>query len=184
MLTKRNRFYIAIKSQILHATSIEGLQGIMRDGKILPNCDGSNGYAYWGKQIASYCQRQGGISVLDLHSVNETKLFDTNGPTNYWTGVFCFHHPTILLLLNNQQLAPFLSRPISQEDIAHRGLFICEVEACCQCPIPIEWISGGMVIGKRYRIILRSENLSAVLERARQVRYYSRRRRVFLAKSK
>lgn len=114
MLTKRNRFYTAIRGRIIHATSIEGLQGIIRDGMILPNCDGSKGYAYWGKQIASYCQRKGGISVMDLLSIDETKLFDAKGPAHHWTGVFCFHHPTILLLLSNKHVAPYLFHPAPQ----------------------------------------------------------------------
>jgi hypothetical protein len=183
MLTKRNRFYTAIRGRIIHATSIEGLQGIIRDGMILPNCDGSKGYAYWGKQIASYCQRKGGISVMDLLSIDETKLFDAKGPAHHWTGVFCFHHPTILLLLSNKHVAPYLFHPAPPEETSCLGLFIKEVEACCGCPIPVEWILGGMVIGKRHRIILRSNNLSTVLERARQVRNYSRHRRKFIVKS-
>ena len=120
---------------------------------------------------------------MDLHSVDESKLFDAKSPAHYWSGVFCFHHPTVLLLLNSEHVTPLLSLPESPEETAYLGLFINEVEACCRRPIPTEWILGAMVIGKRYRIISKSNDLSAVLDRALQVRNYSRHRRTFPVKS-
>jgi hypothetical protein len=85
----------------MHVTSIGGLKGILADGRIRPNRDGTRGYNSLGSEPNCYvCQQLGAVSVLDLKTANESELFD--GAIQNWLGIFIDHRPAIALMLADE----------------------------------------------------------------------------------
>lgn len=160
MITRENELYQEIRGRILHVTSLNGLRGIVAYGAIRPNPDGSLGYASWGEKDCYHCQTRNSVSVLDLKNAIEAELFDPSGVQN-WVGVFCYHSPAIVLVLDSEAVGPSLQRFRCPDPIY--GRYIAEAEACHPGEIPASAIQLAIVVGPGLQIHLRSKDLNSVL---------------------
>lgn len=161
--------------RILHITHIDGLKGILESGFILSNPDGSRGYSSLGSQPNCYvCQKLNSTSILDLKNAEKVKLLDN---WQNWLGVFTEHKPAIALELIPKLVEDRLKRFSVWEALEIKGRYIVEAEACCPGEIPVGFIERAFVIGCNYRIICNETSLGAAYERAKQVKFYSRRHR-------
>jgi hypothetical protein len=145
-MTRRDKLFRKLQGHLYHVTWIEGLQGILDSGKILPNPDGSLGHSSLGSVPNCYvCQKLNAISLLDLRHHRIPELFDRSAFKN-WLGVFRYNEPCIALRLNVAAIeAGFI--PLSrQEIIAIPGRFIVEAEICHRGLIPISAIIRAHVI--------------------------------------
>ena len=142
-------------------TTITGLRGIVRDNRI--RLDGH--LHELSNREGDVCRKCGGISVLDLESAREEHLFRT---WQNWLHVFTYHVPTVVLILS-PDIKHNLFRFDTVEAAKIPGRYIVEAEACHKGDIPAACITEGWVMGKNYRIIFRSAELSEVLSTVLQL---------------
>jgi hypothetical protein len=151
-MTRRHSFFRKVIGKIIHVTSINGLTGILEDGRIRAETPGTK---------RGYCQTINCISVLNLDLAKIDKI---EAGWN-WTGVFTEHVPAIALILSDS-IMPNLKHFEIAEILGKPGLYIAEAEVCHNGDIPVSSILEGWIIARRYRISYRSPDLQSVLKTA------------------
>lgn len=137
-IARDSKFYQLIADRLIHATSISGLSGIIRDGSIKVNLGGlKKTYEY-----EYLCAHAGGISLLDLKHP-KLPFRNSNRRGTHWMKVFSYHQPvTIILFLRRKQLAVSLRQCVDIEDKRHFMQYIPEVEVCHIGDIAVEHIDS------------------------------------------
>jgi len=174
MITMRHALYRRIRGSIIHVTWIGGLEGILRDKEIRANPDHLLDHSASLRPASVYaCQKLRGVALLDFKSVKEQDLFDPER-SQHWSGVFTTYHPSIVLILSNEAVEGKLVPWSELRSMPEKSLF---GEACHRGNISLSAVTEGIVLGAARRMIYSSSNLFSVLEHARQVCRFSRRRR-------
>ncbi len=134
--------WMELSGRLWHATSIDGLSGILRDGSIQP----ASGKRY----LNSICRGMGCISLFDFgpEALEQDEFMQSNWFP--WLGREHDGRSAIWLEIDRVISAGNLVSPATLlqavRDQQLRGRFFCGVEACHRGPIAVTAILGALVI--------------------------------------